>query len=199
MRLIAAVFVVAFAAGPVTASAQERSYGVKGGVTFATISVDPSPEPSYGLHPGIAVGGFFTWPIGSRLALQPELLFNQKGTSVDEEFADATTRIDYLEAPILVRYALSSGARPFFLFGGASIAFKLRAESRSTVGGTTIETDETDQVEDLDYGLVVGVGKEFGRYVLDGRYTHGLKDLDPFFEEAKIKNRAITVLFGMRF
>ncbi len=193
MRRVAAILplVLLLSSG---AAAQVR-YGAKAGVTFATI--DAPEQPDYELRFGLAAGGFVVWPIGSRFAFQPEVLFNQKGAKIDSDLVEASIRFDYLEVPLLARYNLTSSAQPFFLVGGPSLAFRLHAEASALLGEESESIDITDDTEELDWGLVVGAGKEFSRFSVEGRYTHGFKDVDP--DGANIKNRAITVLAGVRF
>jgi len=80
--LVVLVVVVLFERAP--AAAQDVSWGVKGGVNLATLSVsklDPQPEFDYRI--GLIAGGFFTWPLGSRLDNQPEALFSHQGATLE--------------------------------------------------------------------------------------------------------------------
>jgi Outer membrane protein beta-barrel domain len=195
---------VMFLAGQSAATAQEITGGVKGGVNFATLSFDPDPEIDSGVRTGIAVGGFVTIPIGGALAIQPEALFSQKGTSLEEAGVSAKIKIDYLDVPVLVKYSTapstSTGTSVHF-FGGPSIGFKLDASASGSVGGETIDVDiDDDDVESFDFGVVFGAGVQFGRVSIDGRYTFGLTNInneDPDVE--KVKTRTLAVLAGVRF
>jgi hypothetical protein len=192
MRRYPAVLLLVLAASSVAHA--QVTYGAKAGATFATVDSESSDNQ---LRLGLAAGGFVLWPLGSRLAVQPEVLLNQKGSKFDSELVEASFRIDYLEVPVLLRYNLSGSPRPFFVFGGPSVAFKLHAESKADFGDQSIDDDISDQVEDVEWGLVVGGGKEFTRFFVEGRYTHGMKDIDALATD--IKNRAFTGLVGIRF
>ena len=55
-------------------------------------------------------------------------------------------------------------------------------------------------MERFDLGLVAGAGLEFGRFVIDGRYTWGLSNINKDeSEDVKIKNRVFAVMAGIRF
>ena len=60
--------------------------------------------------------------------------------------------------------------------------------------------DISDQVERFELALVVGGGVEFGRILIDGRYSWGLSNLNKDDQdEMKIRNRVFAVMAGIRF
>ena len=182
------------------AAAQGTSFGVKGGVAFSTLSFDPSSEISYDLRSGLVVGGFVAFPLGSRLTIQPEGLFVQKGAKADDLGVSATIKLDYVELPVLVKYRIAGGpARSFHLLGGPSVAFKVSASSSATFGGTTIETDNDDDIERLDYGVVAGAGMDAGRFTIDGRFTFGVANVNKEQDEPESRTRSVAILAGVRF
>jgi outer membrane protein with beta-barrel domain len=200
MRARMVLLVVLMTGAASGAAAQEMTYGVKGGVAFATLSFDPSSEISYDLRTGIVAGGFVAFPLGSRLAIQPEGLYTQKGAKADDFGVSVTIKIDYVEVPVLVTYRIAGGTeRSFHLFGGPSVAFKTRSSSSASFGGSTIEADNDEDIETIDYGVVFGAGMDIGRFTIDGRFTLGLANINKEDDEAKAHTRAIAVLAGVRF
>jgi hypothetical protein len=203
MRLLSCLIAtaVAFLAGESAAMAQGVTGGVKGGVNFATLSFDPDPDLDTGVRLGLVVGGFATFPIGARLAVQPEALFSQKGTSIDEAQVDGKIKIDYLDVPLLLKYSTAgSNGTSVFFFGGPSVGFKLNASASGTSGGETVEIGLSDEeVKSFDFGVVFGAGVQFGRVSIDGRYTLGLTNINNESDTEKLKTRALAVLAGVRF
>jgi hypothetical protein len=201
MRITRSLLAFVLLAMPATVAAQGLTYGVTAGVNFATLNFDPEQDGDFGYRIGLAAGGFVSLPLGSRLSIQPEGLFSQKGSKADLDGVDAEMQLDYLEVPILVKYALSSNASgAFYVFGGPSMAFKLRSKATASFGDVTVDTGEDDRIKDSDFGVVVGAGKNFGRMSIDGRYTFGLSNIngdDPDLQ--KIRNRSISVLASVRF
>jgi len=186
--------------GASAAVAQEVTYGATAGISLSTLSFDPSSEAEYGFRTGLVAGAFATWPLGSRLAIQPEGLFTQKGAKLDEAGIDATIKIDYLEVPVLVKYAITGGDRAWHVFGGPSVAFKLRSSSSATFGGSTVETDNDESIEDVDYGVVMGVGLDVGRFTVNGRFTLGLGNINADDSDIlKARTRTLAFLAGVRF
>lgn len=181
-------------AGVVPASAQ-ISYGVKGGVNYTDVSFDGAEDvPSSG-RAGWLAGVFATVPIG-RFAIQPEVLYTIKGTTVDINDFESDYIVDYLEIPVLARVQLGR----LYAAAGPSFAFRVRARSRIAFGGSTEEIDLEDEVKSFDLGVVGAVGWEFGRWVVDGRYTHGLSDSDVDTSDAvKARNRVMSLSAGFKF
>jgi Outer membrane protein beta-barrel domain len=181
------------------ALAQGLGWGVKGGVNFATqrSDQDQDDDVSIGYRIGIVGGAFFTWPMGDRFAFQPEVLYSEQGSTVDELGVKAKTKVDYLQVPVLVRYRVS---RSVFVTGGPSMGFKLRAKASAEFGDSSSQVDISEFVEDFDLGIAVGGGMEFGRYAVEGRYTFGLSNISADEDnEEKIRNRVISILGGVRF
>ena len=196
MVLLVAV-VMAVAPG---AAAQDLSFGAKGGVAFSTLSFDPSSEISYDLRTGLVVGGFVAFPLGSRITIQPEGLFVQKGAKVKDFGVSATIELDYVEVPVLVKYRIAGGpARSFHVFGGPSLAFKVSASSSASFGGSTIDTSNDEEIESLDYGVVAGAGMDAGRFTIDGRFTFGFANVNKDEDEPKARTRSLAILAGVRF
>ena len=183
-----------------TTSAQTFQFGVKGGVNFATLSVEDG-ESAFDSRIGAVIGGFVTWHAFRWLELQPEILFTSKGAKVEESGISSNLIVDYLEVPILARYSrpLSDNWR-FFVAGGPTLGVRLRARTTTEFSGGTEEIDIDDDVEEMDFGVAVGGGVEVGRWILDGRYTFGLSDLDADTSDAAtFRNRVISVTAGFRF
>jgi len=202
-RVCVLIGVVALAAlaVPSAATAQGLTFGAKGGVTLGTLSFDPEDSADYGYRIGLAVGGYVALPLGSRLTIQPEGLFNQRGAKASEEGLESKIALDYIDVPVLVKYAITrGGSRSFFVFGGPSAAFKVRSRATATFGDTTIDLDADDDIESFEFGVVAGGGVDFGKWSIDGRYSLGLSNLnkDPE-DDVTIKSRAFSVLAGFRF
>jgi hypothetical protein len=183
-----------------SAYAQAFEFGVKGGVNFATLSVEDGDSP-FDSRIGVAVGGFVTWKAFSWLELQPEMLFTSKGAKVEESGITSDLIVDYLEVPILVRYTRSFADNwRFYVAAGPTLATRMRARTRTEFSGGTEEIEIDDDVERMDFGVAAGGGIERGRWAFDGRYTFGLSDVDADpSETSTFRNRVISLTAGFRF
>ena len=186
------------------AGAQGLEFGAKGGLNLAKLSFDSDiGDTSLNTQVGLAAGGFMIWPLGGRLDVEVEGLYSVKGVSIDAGVASTKVRIDYVDVPELARYRIagSSTSRRVHILGGPVFGFRVRAESIADFGNDSFHRDITDEVKSFDIGVAVGGDWEFGRFVVDGRYTYGLTNISEDFADdgVKVTNRVITFLGGVRF
>jgi hypothetical protein len=153
---------------------------------------------------GLVAGAFVTWPIGERFGIQVEALYTQKGAAFDESGVTGTTKLDYVEVPLLLVASTPPdrpGGTSLQFFGGPAVAFKVSAKGSGSFQGQTVDVDIPDDViEKVDLGVVVGAGVTFGRLSIEGRYTIGLANVNGDTSDAtEVKNRSLGILAGFRF
>lgn len=186
---------------PAAAAAQDRWVGVRAGVNFTTLDSNfVSRDDVFDRATGIVAGAFFNLRLLG-LDLQPEALYVVKGAETIDFDITTRLRIDYLEFPVLIRFSrrVSDGVR-LYAAAGPAFAVRLRAIARFEFDGGAEEANVDDQIESLDFGITAGGGAEFGRFVIDGRYTHGISNIDSFASgDEKLANRAIALTGGIRF
>ena len=192
------VLVVAMLIASATAAAaQNQGAGFKIGVNFADLNVETDEDFSLDRRTGIVVGVFYVFPIAPHFSFQPEWLYAQKGAKFVEN-SDFGLDLDYYDVPLLLRWdSTATGQSTFNLFAGPSINFRHRARQEDEDG----DRDIRDSVEKIDVGLVVGAGVEFGRFLIDGRYQHGLKEVnkEADLEALSIKHRTFSIMGGIKF
>ena len=178
--------------GATEARAQDRG-GVRFGYNAATLSTDETGfDPK--VRSGLVVGLFGVLPVNSTFAVQPEFIYSQQGAKVEDGSDKATLKIDYVQIPVLGRIRLGASS-PAFLLVGPSFGFRTRAES--DFNGET--QSFKDEVKGNDVGLVTGIAVYSGMFVIDGRYTWGLMNIDDTGEIGTTKNRVFSVSAGIRF
>ena len=197
VRVTSLVLVMLLATGT-AAFAQNKGAGFKIGVNFADLKIDTT-EDDDGLdrRTGIIGGVFYVFPVAPHVSFQPEWLYAQRGAK-DAENSDFGVDLDYFEVPLLLRWdSTSSGQSTFNVFAGPSINFRHRARSEDEDG----DVDIRDQVEKIDFHLVFGAGIEIGRFLIDGRYNLGLREVNKDAEEEdfKVKHRGFSIMAGFRF
>ena len=151
------------------------SYGLKAGVNFANVAIDPDEGASPSGRVGALAGLFATVPLAWGVTLQPEVVYTIKGASFEFEGFETNYIVDYVEVPVLVRFGV---LRSGYVVAGPTMAFRLRARNRIPFGGSTEEVDLDSEVEKFDLGIAGGVGVDLGRWLMEARYTHGLSDTD---------------------
>ncbi len=186
-------------------SAQQRwSIGPRIGANISNQMGDLPPGADVKWLAGWNVGGFIMYSDINHFGISADVLYSQKGVRLENVAAGAararyTSRVNYLEVPILARYflTLSGSFRPNF-FIGPSVAFTLNAKTKDHTVGTAEqpERDVTDLYRPADLGLVGGIALNFevakGKRVLfDARYTYGL--IDATVGAGSIRNSAVTL------
>lgn len=182
----------------VTASAQDMTGGIKVGYNNTKFWFDEGDrsEVDARTRPGLVVGLFTSIEVTPRFAFQPEFLYSQKGSKLRFAFdpnQEAEVKLDYFEVPLLADIRLNEGVNRVSLMVGPTIAFRLRAEAEPE------DENIEDELEKNDYGLTAGAALTMGQFVIDGRYTWGLRNINVDKDEEKVTNRTLSVTVGWRF
>ncbi len=148
--------------------------------------------------------------------IQPEIGYSVKGFAVMEsdrgEEISTKYKISYIEIPVLLayRFPLKGRLKPG-LVCGPYFGFAQKVREVQTAFGNTEKRVMDDNLEKTDIGIVFGgnVRCRLGsmNILLSARYSVGfvnisknIKDVSYDFEEGDtIKNRALTVSFGIAF
>ncbi|MFB6099038.1 MAG: porin family protein [Salinibacter sp.] len=179
------------------ANAQEARVGLRAGPTFGFLSDSAVPfsggtrttnaNPRIDLH----VGAYVVVPLTDHFALQPELLFLQKGghfsQPLSERYAVERYRLAYLQGAFLLRRNLVvPGPLSVHLVAGLTVDRALggvvqrNAQFRGLDFGDRIPLLETGRLQRWGVGGLVGGGVGYplgtaGRVSLDVRYNPGFR------------------------
>jgi hypothetical protein len=184
------------------ALAQGIEIGARAGVNVSSVSLNGDDgDVPFDPTTRAVTGVFATVPLWSWLAVQPEVLYSQKGATLAFEGVESGLLLDYVEVPVLARLSPGAlGGGRIYLAAGPSFGFLARAKSRTVFAGSTEEIDILDELERLDIGLVGAIGFRFRSLVVDARYTHGLSDIDKdTSDDVVMKNRTWSLTAGIRF
>jgi len=168
--------------GPLWSSFDSATVGSK------TVNFDTST----GWEGGIWFGG----NRGGRVGVMGEVLYAKKKQEVADQTGSSTS-LKYLEIPILLRVNIGSRSRNgISIYGlvGPVFDINLKAEANGV--------DVKKGYESLDIGILGGAGIEITRFLVEGRYNHGLRNVLKSTDVASasdIKTHSFAVLFGVRF
>ena len=162
-----------------TAQAQNRvRTGIKGGLSASTLQFNEIDFSSRKERIGFHAGVFTQIPVGSAFAIQPELLFVNKGASSGYrtlgQDSRASFNLNYIDLPVLATLKLGDAVE---LQAGPYASYLLNSGVKNTGGilGTSAINFNSDQFNRLDYGLAGGLNVYFGQVLLGLRYTQGLQ------------------------
>lgn len=175
-------------------------FGFKAGLNMASQSLSLSKGVTR-----LDLGGFVTIPVSQSVTLQPEALYSMKGSKIQTSGTSFTYKLDYLDFPLLVKYAFptSVSARPF-VFAGPSLGILISAKGVYKYGGDDMKGSIKPLYKSADLGLVFGGGLNLSRSMsVDARYVMGLSNIaSSLWEEAgappgfSIKNSAVSLMVG---
>lgn len=197
------------------------SVGVKGGIHFADVRTEGIsnqylPEPQ--VYEGFLLGAVVEMPLMNGFSFRPELNFVQKGFRAMEEFAvtdidlpvgaGMKTRLNYMEVPLLFKYAQGNDLAKWYVVAGPAISYATEGYVRPVVRAVidfTLPAQQLNLDNDIyrrwDASVTGGLGGEVkagpGKIFADIRYTHGLANVfnNPIVD-VKVKNQGFTLSAG---
>lgn len=186
-KLLLALLLAGFAA------AAFAQVGVKAGVNFANMVFEEDEESIDDLTKngltGFSGGLTFILPLGGDLlALQPEILFTQKGaessyTILGEKYTQKL-KYNYIDVPILARVTLGDSygeGLGIYLNAGPYFGYVLngKSEGETPLGDfeEDLSFDDEDDQKRLDFGFVGGAGISIGNIFFEARYMLGTNNL----------------------
>ncbi len=179
MKLSAIIAIICFT---FTTQAQTNSasaqFGIKGGVNFSNIYNEEVDDNN--MLTSFNIGLFSSFPVTNFIAIQPEILYTQKGAQLtyDNTLAtgEAKFKLNYIEVPVLLKLNatknLSFHAGPYFAY---LVDAQIKNESE---GGFNFEdTIDNDNFNKFDSGLSGGIELNFDAIGIGARYNYGLSKI----------------------
>lgn len=198
---LALLAAVALVAAPATARAQS-TFGLVGGVNFATFSGDDAGDPDH--RTGLVAGVFGAFPLGNVLTFRPELVYTQKGATYEEVGVETAFKLDYVEVPVLLRVGVPGVGMGLHALAGPTLSFEVGCSTDVQGGGIDAGADCEDDEERKSFlvGWQLGAGVDLPLagvlLSLDGRYTF---DLESVLDETvgDVSNRVWSVTASVGF
>jgi len=165
----------ALALGATSLAAQAqgaKQFGVLAGADFASISGDDFDVIDPGTKTGFVGGLYYAFPVGSSVAIEPEVLYAMKGASFDAVDIDLSN--SYIEIPVLVKYTFSANGGPYLL-GGPAVGFSMSCNLSD--GSDEADCEDDSGLKSLTtFGGVLGIGYQKNRFGLEARYDFDFND-----------------------
>jgi hypothetical protein len=177
-KLLVFIFVLAFAKSNETFA--QFSLGIRGGVNFSQLKTDNTQSVGANLQQSLDtktgyVGGVYA-RIGSKLFLQPELIFSAKGGSVNilKNGTSQTIAIDYtnFDVPLLVGYKFG----PIRVNAGPMASFTV-SNSGLDEALKSVSSNLGESFKKASYGYQAGGGVDIGSLSVDLRYEGSLSEV----------------------
>lgn len=200
--LVASIAIVTMTA---VVSAADFGLDFKGGLNMANMRGELMEDDDQKTQQGVTSGIGFQFGLGEKFAIQPEVMFNKKGTRYKYEFEGVDyvegVNASYLNIPILLKVKIPAGAVVPNFYVGPDMGILLGAKYYAEVDGDKDDVDVKDDFEPIDFGLAMGGGLDFkagpGRVILDVRYTLGFSNVaDSENDEYEAQNGSLGILTG---
>jgi hypothetical protein len=203
------------------AAAETPSFGILGGLHLANLAIDPDPTDARLDSIWRAnFGGLVELGLSPYASLQARCMYVPKGVGLEDiaEEVDlrATTVIDYVTVPVLLKIqADSEKIRPYAVVG-PELGFKIQAGASVTTTSAVpgdilnmLEEDLSRQVNDnlkstdvaLDFGGGIEIPSGRMSFLIEGIYSLGLRNIaiPSEGEDGSAKTRAFLFNIGIRF
>ena len=183
---------VALALAAMPAAVDAQGLGIKGGMSFGSVSNSGVLPGDVGTRTGFAIGiaAFSPGPVGFGI----EALYAQRGVTGDENIA--SRELEYIDLPVYLRVALPNPAVTPYAYAGPQISYELGCDAGDE------SCPESDRPQ-WPTAAVVGAGVALGeqRISIEARYVYGLSDLNvgTVTDEDSYEDRSFMVLGAITF
>ena len=167
---------------------------------------------------GFTIGVYRAIPLGAGFALQPEVMYAQKGgeLSFEQPANGGTTEselvfnLDYVEVPVALMYAVPTQSRYVpMLYAGPYVSLATRRNATFEVDEGSLSVDADDVFRQFDYGAAFGadLGIQLKKRMatIGVRYDLGIADIvknDEEVGDVEVQNEARndewSILIGFR-
>ena len=181
-------------------AAKSIGFGVQGGAAFSKPGGKDATDID--TYTAFAVGGFVRLGVHRIVAIQPEVLYVQKGAKFTNP--DGKLKLGYVQVPVLVLVRIPTGPAGFVsphFYAGPAVGFKAGCKLQEGTSAYSSCDDVTDfsKLKSTDFSVVFGGGVDIGRALIDVRYDYGFTKLEDVTDAADVKNRTLYLLAGWRF
>lgn len=188
------------------AFAQAPSFGIRGGVGFASLSASSGNlSVSSGSTTTFAAGLFADFKAGTNLTIQPGIYYAGKGGNFSADGAEADIKTYYLQVPVNVVYHAPVQFGSIYFGAGPYVAMGLSGKAKASDGTNSASQDITfgsdGDFKRVDAGLNGIAGFEFKNgFLLGINYDLGLTDIgNDGTAEVSTKNRVFGISIGFKF
>lgn len=188
LRTVTALLLLLMGVGASAQTIGSMRLGVIGGFTSSDSNAAIFKTSSYSLyHAGVT----FECPIVGGFAIQPSILYQVKGATlgVHDIFSSQQpptvtfldNKVGYVEVPVQIQWGPDLLAFRPYVFAEPFVGFGVNTSNRFAEQSLIPLEDVNDfrgaAVKRLEYGAAAGLGFEFSRFQISGRYFWNLGSL----------------------
>jgi hypothetical protein len=181
---------------------------VKGGLTLADNNIDVEPDTVHEFLLSYHGGVFFK--IGEGLfTFQPEIMFNRRGTYINNEPDDYYHQlsINYIDVPLMLRIGMNLKLLELYFNFGPYVGYAIGAKSKENIFDAeqnkwVLQESDYDFDRDIldrwDFGVGMGAGIRVLMVFLELRYNQGVLHIGRDYYTSS-NNKFLNVSLGVQF
>lgn len=188
----------------------DSKFGIRGGINLSNFHGGRDDIDTDNMKMGLNAGLFFKGAITPFFAIQPEVLYSNRGNRREFGAGSQTGQgairfnLHYVEVPLL---GVVNLGRNFNIHAGPYVAYLLGAETRIESGDDNFRERYDDirrgNFNAWDYGVVGGIGLDLFPVQISARYLYGMNDIGRDVTIAPVtgdaRNSVLQLTLGLGF
>lgn len=158
------------------------------GMNVASLTKCDGCDPRIGLAAGVEA----EYQATDIFSVSAGLIYSMQGNKAKAEGVTQTTKLDYINIPILANVYVTKGLAVKL---GVQPAFNVRDKVKLSGGKASVEAEDVG-AESFDFSIPVGLSYEFNNVVIDARYNFGVTNIA---EGGDAKNSVFQFTLGYKF
>lgn len=158
------------------------------GMNVASLTKCDGCDPRIGLAAGVEAEYLAT----DIFSVSAGLIYSMQGNKAKEEGVTLTTKLDYINIPILANVYVTKGLAVKL---GVQPAFNVSDKQKLSGGKASVEAEDVG-AESFDFSIPVGLSYEYNNVVFDARYNFGVTNIA---DGGDSKNSVFQFTLGYKF
>ena len=158
------------------------------GMNVASLTKCDGCDPRIGLAAGVEA----EYQATDIFSVSAGLIYSMQGNKAKEEGVTLTTKLDYINIPILANVYVTKGLAVKL---GVQPAFNVSDKQKLSGGKASVEAEDVG-AESFDFSIPVGFSYEYNNVVFDARYNFGVTNIA---DGGDSKNSVFQFTLGYKF
>lgn len=158
------------------------------GMNVASLTKCDGCDPRIGLAAGVEA----EYQATDIFSVSAGLIYSMQGNKAKEEGVTLTTKLDYINIPILANVYVTKGLAVKL---GVQPAFNVSDKQKLSGGKASFEAEDVG-AESFDFSIPVGLSYEYNNVVFDARYNFGVTNIA---DGGDSKNSVFQFTLGYKF
>lgn len=158
------------------------------GMNVASLTKCDGCDPRIGLAAGVEA----EYQATDIFSISAGLIYSMQGNKAKEEGVTLTTKLDYINIPILANVYVTKGLAVKL---GVQPAFNVSDKRKLSGGKASVEAEDVG-AESFDFSIPVGLSYEYNNVVFDARYNFGVTNIA---DGGDSKNSVFQFTLGYKF